>query len=216
MIQEKELSLSGDNLEAVSGATPHLNPVEEQIYIAADRLYKHKLMRLNYTTYDVRRAQDIVNPSTSHCNVMLLADHISSDAVDSHSRHPYIYARVLGIFHVNATYVGPGTVNYRSRRIDVLWVRWYQYVKDSAGWGTEALDRVCFPPMTDEHAFGFIDPDDVLRGCHIVPQFSCGLRYPDGTGISHCAQDASDWQFYYVNRCVLPSNELLTILMISM
>ena len=201
MIQENALSLSGDNPEAISGAAPYSIPVEEQVYIAADRLYKHNLMRLNYTTYDVRRAQDIVNPSTSHCNVMLLADH--SDVVGSHPRHPYIYARVLSIFHVNATYVGPGMVDYRSHRVDVLWVHWYQYIEEGAGWDTAALDRVCFPPMADEHAFGFIDPDDVLQGCHLIPQFSRGLRYPDGAGISRCAQDASDWHFYYVNRFVL-------------
>ena len=41
-----------DNLELVSGTIPH--PLEEQVYIAADRFYKHNLMRLNYTTYDVR------------------------------------------------------------------------------------------------------------------------------------------------------------------
>jgi len=216
LIQENALSLSGDNPEAVSGAAPISIPVEGQVYIAADRLYKHKLMHLNYTTYDVRRAQDIVNPSTSHCNIMLLADHAPSDVVGSHSRHPYIYARVLGIFHVNATYVGPGVVDYRSHRIDVLWVRWYQYVEESAGWDTATVDRVCFPPMADEHAFGFVNPGDVLRGCHMIPQFSRGLRYPDGTGISRCAQDASDWHFYYVNRFVLLlSNEPLAILMVS-
>ena len=210
MIQESALSLSGDNPESVSGAAPYPIPVKEQVYIAADHLYKHNLMHINYTTYDVRRAQDIVNPSTFHCNIMLLADHAPSNAVSSHSRHPYIYARVLGIFHVNATYVGPGMADYHSRRIDVLWARWYQHLEESAGWDTATLDRVCFPPMADEHAFGFIDPDDVLRGCHIVPQFSRGLRYPDGAGISRCAQDASDWHFYYVKRCVHLSHKPLS------
>ena len=147
---------------------------------------------------------------------MLLADHAPSDVVSSHLRHPYIYARVLSIFHVNATYVGPGVVDYHSHRIDVLWVHWYQYVEESAGWDTATVDRVCFPPMADEHAFGFVNPDDVLRGCHMIPQFSCGLRYPDGTGISHCAQDASYWHFYYVNQFVLLlSNEPLAIIMVS-
>ena len=107
-------------------------------------------------------------------------------------------------------------VDYRSHRIDVLWVRWYQYVEESAGWDTATVDRVCFPPMADEHAFGFVNPGDVLRGCHMIPQFSRGLQYPDGTGISRCAQDASDWHFYYVNRFVLLlSNEPLAILMVS-
>ena len=188
---------SDHNLEPVSGFS-----LEEHVYIAGDRFYRHNLMRLNYTTYDVRRAQDIVNPSTSHCNIILLADHVGN-VVDGVSLHPYIYACVLGIFHANVTYVGPGIADYRSRRIDFLWVRWYQYVEESAGWDASTLDRVCFPPMADDDAFGFVDPDDVLRGCHIIPQFSRGLRHSDGSGISRCADDSSDWHFYYINRFVI-------------
>ena len=88
-------------------------------------------------------------------------------------------------------------------------------MEEDAGWDVSSLDHMCFPLMADEHAFGFVDPDDVLRACHIIPQFSRGPRHPDGTGISRCAQDASDWHFYYINRFVfcLP-NKLLTILML--
>ena len=157
-------------------------------------------MCLNYTTYDVHQAQDIINPSTPHCNIMLLAEHTASEP-GLHS-HPYLYARVLGIFHANVTYVGPGMVDYRLRRIDFLWVRWYEYVEEGAGWDASMLDRVCFPPMADKHAFGFVDPEDVLRGCHMVPQFSHGPRHQDGSGLSPCAYDATDWHFYYVNRLV--------------
>ena len=76
-------------------------------------------MRLNYTTYDVRRAQDIINPSTSNCNIMILADQISSDLAPV-SPHPYLYAQVLGIFHINATYTGPDVTGYYSHRVDFL------------------------------------------------------------------------------------------------
>ena len=99
-----------DNPEPVSGTI--LSPLEKQVYITADRFYKHNLMCLNYTTYDVRWAQDIVNPSTPHCNIMLLADHASG--MGGLPGHPYIYTCVLGIFHVNVTYVGPGTIDYCS------------------------------------------------------------------------------------------------------
>ena len=144
---------------------------------------------------------------------MLLADH--AGGMGGLSQHPYIYTHVLGIFHVNATYIGPGMINYHLCWIDFLWVCWYQYMEEDAGWDVSSLDRMCFPPMADEHAFGFVDPDDVLRACHIIPQFLCGPRHPDGTGISRCAQDASNWHFYYVNQFVfcLP-NKLLTILMV--
>ena len=200
LAQEDGLHPLEHNLGRFSGASSI--PSEEHVYIVGDRFYRHNLMRINYTTYDVRWAQDIVNPSISHCNIMLLADRLITTGSDGIAHHPYIYARVLGIFHANVTYVGPDMVDYRSHRIDFLWVRWYQYVEQDAGWDTSTMDRVCFPPMADEHVFGFVHPDDVLRGCHIIPQFSRRTRYPDGIGISRCAQDALDWNFYYVNRFV--------------
>jgi len=54
--------------------------------------------------------------------------------------------------------------------------------------------------MSGENAFGFLDPADIVRGCHIIPAFSTKKRYSDGRGISLCARDASDWQSYYLNR----------------
>ncbi|KAG1775826.1 hypothetical protein EV702DRAFT_972611, partial [Suillus placidus] len=47
--------------------------------------------------------------------------------------------------------------------------------------------------------FGFVDPSDILRGCHIIPQFSQGLWHLDGKGVSNCAQDKLDWRCYYIN-----------------
>ena len=143
---------------------------------------------------------------------MLLADQISSDLATV-SSHPYIYARVLGIFHINATYTGPDVTDYFSHWIDFLWVHWYQYMEEGAGWDASTLDHVSFLPMADEGAFAFVDPDDVLCGCHIIPQFLCGLHHLDSTGISCCVQDSLDWHFYYVNQFVLySSNDILTIL----
>src|SRR5262245_15169744 len=70
-----------------------------------DRMYRHHLARFNYTTYDVRRAQDVVNPGTSHRDIMLLAN---SGAIDSDLDHPFLYARILSIYHVNIIYMGDG------------------------------------------------------------------------------------------------------------
>ncbi|KIM55540.1 hypothetical protein SCLCIDRAFT_30255 [Scleroderma citrinum Foug A] len=92
LIQENALSFFGDNPEAVSGGALSSIPVEGQVYIAADCLYKHNLMRLNYTMYVVHRAQDIINPSTSYCNIMLLADCAPSDVVGSVTISPFPYA----------------------------------------------------------------------------------------------------------------------------
>ncbi|KAG1740715.1 hypothetical protein EDD22DRAFT_959142 [Suillus occidentalis] len=56
--------------------------------------------------------------------------------------------------------------------------------------------------MTHQHSFDFLDPSDVLRGCHIIPSFQKGKKHPEGLGVSGCAGDSHDWREYFVNRFV--------------
>jgi hypothetical protein len=151
-------------------------------------------MRINYTTYDVRRKQDTINPATPHRDVIVMAEN------DDDSEHPFLYARVIGIFHANIIYTGSPAVDYRPRRLEFLWVRWYELdpKAPAGGWANLTLDRLRFPPMATENAFGFIDPADVVRSSHIVPQFAAGKRYVS-EGLSRCARDSGDWKSYYVN-----------------
>jgi hypothetical protein len=55
--------------------------------------------------------------------------------------------------------------------------------------------------MASDDAFGFLDPADLIRGCHIIPLFSQGQVHSDRTAHSFYAQDGEDWRQYYVNRC---------------
>lgn len=173
---------------------------KDSIYFKSDRMYAHRLIRFNYTTYDVRRAQDVVNPRTSHCNIMLLNKVVTDVPPDdthsskSSTTHPFLYGRVIGIYHVNAIYTGPGMVNYNPTRFDFLWVRWYEHKQISHG-----LDELVFPPIADVGAFGFVDPADVLRSSHIIPAFNQGVRR-DAVGMSKCAHDSGDFNAYYVGR----------------
>lgn len=173
------------------------------IFFKGERMYSHKVAQFNYTTYDVRRAQDVVNPGTSHSNVILLSGRspTSPEAPEESSTatkpHPYLYARVLGIYHANIIYTGPGMLDYTPRRMDFLWVRWYDY---QDGENSARLGQLSFPPLTSARAFGFVDPADVVRGCHIIPRFSRGERYPSGTGFSKLAHDSRDWRAYNVGR----------------
>lgn len=156
-------------------------------------------MRINYTSYDVRRNQETVNPRTSHRDIMVLAD------VDSDSDDPYMYARIIGIYHVNVIYTGTRVIDCRPRTIQFLWVRWYERdpTAIAGGWKNSALSRLRFPPMADAGSFGFLDPADVLRAAHIVPAFAAGLRYSeDDDGMSPHSRDAGDWNSYYVMRYV--------------
>jgi hypothetical protein len=175
-----------------------LNPDNNSVFFQSDRMYRHHLARFNYTTYDVRRSQDVINPGTSHRDIMILAN--SADD-DSGSSHPFLYARVLGIYHVNVIYTGEGSLDYAARRVEFLWVRWFKYDDNrSMDWSDLTIDRIRFFAMAHEGAFGFVDPKDVLRACHIVPAFARGKAHPDGIGLSKLAQDAEDWSRYHVNR----------------
>jgi hypothetical protein len=163
------------------------------VLFRSNRIYSHKILRINYTTYDVRRTEDIIHTGTSHCNVMVLNPDASAD------EHPFWYARVLGIFHANVVYTGDGATDFASTRLDFLWVRWY-----TNDCGTEPLpgilDCVRFPPLADEYSFGFLDPSLVLRAAHIIPLFSRGIVHPDGSGVSHWAEDVNDWRIYCISR----------------
>lgn len=159
-----------------------------------NRIYRHALLRINYTTYDIQRGFDTINPRTDNRHIMMLSN------VDDRN-HPFCYARVLGVFHANVIYTGPGSKDFRSRRIDFLWVRWLELLQDRStalGWDQYSLDTVKFLPMADEDAFGFVDPADILRACHIIPSFSDGRLHSDG--MSRIAGDSDDWKFYFINR----------------
>ena len=86
------------------------------IFFTNDCIYHHKLLRFHFTTYDVRRGTDIVNAGTSCHNVMLLAEdeHDNTDgSTGSSNSHPFLYAQVLGVYHANMLYTGPGCKTMR-------------------------------------------------------------------------------------------------------
>ena len=181
-----------------SSSTGNANRLDwDSLYFKSDQIYLHKLARIQYTTYDVRREQDVINPTTPHRDIMLLATTPNND-VD----HPFLYARVLGIYHANVVYTGDGVQSYQARRFEFLWVRWYQYQGQNVRWCDLKLDVLAFPPLSSEGAFGFVDPGNIIRACHVIPAFSNGKRYRGEVDLSRCANDSRDWSRYYVNRWV--------------
>ncbi|KAI0644637.1 hypothetical protein C8Q79DRAFT_913099 [Trametes meyenii] len=158
--------------------------------ISNNRLYKHKRMLVNYTSYDMRRKQDSINP-TSHPDIMLLAPPGSS--------HQYLYARVLSIFHVNVSFARLGFEEMFT--LHVLFVRWFN-LDQSVPWGFDAcrLPRLQFAPLDDE-PFGFISPGQVLRGVHLIPAFAHGHSNAALPGYSIARPDEDedkDWNYHYV------------------
>ncbi|THU87920.1 hypothetical protein K435DRAFT_680849, partial [Dendrothele bispora CBS 962.96] len=169
-----------------------------------NRIYRHKVVRINYTTYDLRRDQDSVNPRT-HPDIIVLSP--------ENSPHPFTYGRVVGVFHANVRF--KETLNLpavRHHRVDFLWVRWYQFDSDyPSGWQGKRLHRLSFLDSRSSSAFGFVDPADVLRGVHIIPAFhygktqhllpskSIGRQYEAIDSFGSRQIETTDWKFYYVN-----------------
>jgi hypothetical protein len=160
------------------------------LHIRNDRLEQRFGMNIYYTTYDLRRGKDRVNMK-GRSHVMAL----SSDGV-----HPYVYAQVLGIFRLNVLH-GPTMVD--EAKMDVLWVRWFKIDETHrAGWKAKRLYRIKFIPSLEDGAFGFLDPNDVIRGAHVIPGFHYGNRHPslcDPASIWDLEEE-SDWEAYYINQ----------------
>ena len=71
---------------------------------------------------------------------MLLADYDSNMRLMNEADF-YIYARTLGMYHVNVIYVGPGSMDYQSQQMEFLWVRWYDIAETRfSGWKNSRLD----------------------------------------------------------------------------
>ncbi|CDO77698.1 hypothetical protein BN946_scf184969.g49 [Trametes cinnabarina] len=178
------------------------------LLIEHDRIYSHQLLRINYTTYDVRRGQDVINPSTERCNIMLLAHEDEDGFFDPGSegrpteRCLFWYAQVLGIYHANIINLRDG-VNVLPKRMEFLFVRWFGHDPEwSAGWAHRRLEQVGFVPETDSEAFGFVNPEDVVRACHLIPAFAEGrtTRLLGWSKIARPSGESDDWERYYVNR----------------
>ncbi len=169
----------------------------DHIRIIGDRIYHHSTMQVNYTTYKGRRNQDTINART-HADIMLLNP-------GAYGQDPYWYARVYGIFHAKVKYSGPGPKCGKVLHIPFLWVRWFKHDRSApGGFSTRRLHRVEFYDSARRGAFGFLDPQLVIRGCHLIPAFNHGKIDEDDIVLTalqgpRAGEDQSDWKLYYVN-----------------
>jgi hypothetical protein len=134
---------------------------------------------------------------------MLLSHEDPNEEIDA---HPYWYARVVGIFHVDIIHNGPKSTSPERQRIDFLWVRWFgQDVSFKAGWTAQRLHRVGFlnANSVGSSAFGFLDPSMVIRSVHVIPVFAHGqtadLLHPPQSVARLPLNEECDWQYYYIN-----------------
>lgn len=174
-------------------------PADQWVHIILrdKKLYGHKLLRVNYTTYDVQREQDVLHVDTPQSNIMLLNNQYTAET--RHTEHPYIYGKLLGIFHANVSFVGSlpdGIQRPAYQRIDFAWVHWYQFEAASKEF---SLDTVSPIPLTSNLALGFVDPADILRAVHMIPRFSLG-KLGEPVSKSPLVQYEHQWKAYFVNR----------------
>jgi hypothetical protein len=167
-----------------------------------NRIFEHKVVRLNYTTYDMRRNQDSCNPRT-HADIMTL----SADPNDR-MENPYWFARIVGIYHTEAVYRKPLSRTAESHTIDFLFVRWFGHANEQKHYGIrfKRMPKVGFIDVENQEAFGFVNPADVIRACHIIPAFAHGKTDQFLAGHSLARRESEndeDYFRYYVSMYVL-------------
>ncbi|KAJ7060769.1 hypothetical protein C8F01DRAFT_1290667 [Mycena amicta] len=162
------------------------------VVIDKDRVYTHATMRVNFTTYDLQRDQDVINPR-NHRFVIVHAQ-------DPEDPHPFWYGDVKGILHVYASLLDQPTKP--PQRLEILFTRWLQRdMSYRCGFKQKRLPRLRYMPHDSPDAFGFLDPQDVVRGNHLIPAFHHGrtTQYLPKSIIRRDAEKDQDWTFYYAN-----------------
>ncbi|KAG8727018.1 hypothetical protein FRC11_014046, partial [Ceratobasidium sp. 423] len=171
-----------------------------KVTFQTDHMFSHATLGINYTSYDVRREHDTISPK-SPSRFILLPGNTSDDP----NAHPFLYARVLGIYHANVRYCGRPP-----KRMDFIWVRWLDYdEKEPGGWELERLDRVSYAPCRNDEelldGLGFIDPRNIMRAAHLIPDFNSGTSssiFAANSTLAAPDDSEHDWNYYYVNRFV--------------
>jgi hypothetical protein len=135
------------------------------VTIVKDAIYQHQVLRVNYSSYDLRRSQDLLNPRT-HADIMTLSREVGGENDDP---HPYWYTQILGIYHAKVVHTGPLSESREPQHMEFLFVCWFGHdmVSKAGGWRTKRLHRIGFVSGNDEAAFGFLDPACVIRGVHL-------------------------------------------------
>ena len=171
------------------------------VCIVGSKIYSVQMCHIYYTSYDLQQQCDTVNPHT-HLDIMMCSP------INEEGAEPYWYVRVLRVYHANIwveNLVIPGAKN--TRCMDFLWVHWFgEEPGYLSGFHRACLPKIGFVPSTDEFAFSFVNPANVVRGCHLIPAFNAGwsadlLPWPCSIArhFDPGDKDDKDWLNFYVN-----------------
>ncbi|KAI0315118.1 hypothetical protein OF83DRAFT_1293481 [Amylostereum chailletii] len=189
------------------------NEDRDTVKIRNGRLFVHQTLRVNYTSYDVRRGQDSINPD-SRADIMVLASKADAEATG----HPYWYARTVRVFSMSVRHDDPTAKPRDWQTMDVCFVRWFKFnTKVRSGWKAKHLPCISFVSHNDAEcpAFGFIDPDQIIRATHLIPGYKHGPTLdllPTPSLARHEREEDTDWARFYVGMQVYFPNAYLDYL----
>ena len=106
--------------KGLSGENPHLFTDEERdpVRIVNNTIFSACQLSINYTTYNICRNRDTINPNTNPY-VMLRSPE------DGAGVHPYWYAQVLKVYHTNVS-IHPGVLFRSMHGIVMGSMAWHQ------------------------------------------------------------------------------------------
>ena len=168
------------------------NDNTEQIFIEDDTLYKHPILNIKYTSYDVQQDKDIVHVGYGRTGIMVYAPMAGDEA------EPWSYANVLAVYHVTVRTASDPT----PKTLTVLWVRWMKRsMAGLAGPNSWNYTRVSFIPWSDAQGstFDFVDPSHIIRACHLIPAFDLERTFTL-LDPSIARDPKGDWCAFYANR----------------
>ncbi|KAG9014300.1 hypothetical protein FRB90_005422 [Tulasnella sp. 427] len=165
----------------------------DHVIIVNNLLYEHSKIRINYTTYNIQRDYDIINPSIPSRSFIMVK-------TPDTEKTRFWYARVLRIYHLQVVHRSSGVAT--AQTMEVLWIRWLGEDPEYTGGLTRRrLERVGYVPDGDG-AFGFVDPALVIRGAHLIPAFTFGKTLDLLPKSNYWDTEDGDWVNYYVNPFV--------------
>ncbi|KAF7358346.1 hypothetical protein MVEN_00884200 [Mycena venus] len=139
------------------------------------KLQEHLLRRLLHPNW----SGDGTEYSSQERNLLLIdsmnpqtrADIMTLAPEDATDGHPFSYARILGVFHCSSGFVA-----------------------------SVSITVIEFLPDSDPNAYGFVDPDEVIRGSHLIPAFAHGPTQPvEYTTLARKEDEYDDWRYHHVN-----------------
>jgi hypothetical protein len=168
------------------------------VSIRANTLYRHKTLKLRYTTYDMRSDEDKMYRRL-HPDIMVLSDS---------NEHPYLYGRVLDIFHANVGNSAGNSIltgENDMARLEMVWVRWFRVDGPGPG-GPQGFHTLRYPSVSfcraeEPDAFGLIHPDEIIRTVHLIPRFKLlrTAEYLAGPTAARPKGEEDDWRGFSVN-----------------